>query len=286
MRRRDLLGTFAAASALTIKLAAAETAVQSVPHEPESDVWQSLAEQVFPGRSVEDAGPWLTIEAPYRAEDAALVPVTMRAELPPGDGRSERRTLRGLTLVIDANPSPLAARFAFGPDAGVSMVGLRVRVDDYTNMHAVAELSDGRLYVVRRYVKAAGGCSAPAAKEASGAIPLGTMRMRVFPAADAPPAEIKEGRREAQIMVRHPNYSGMQMDQVTRLYVPAHFVESVKVFQGDAPLFTLESGISIAENPTIRFDYRPNGAASFRVEAEDNMGGRFAGSFPIAGVPS
>ena len=27
--------------------------------------------------------------------------------------------------------------------------------------------------------------------------------------------------REAQLLIRHPNYSGMQMDQVTRLYVPA-----------------------------------------------------------------
>ena len=35
---------------------------------------------------------------------------------------------------------------------------------------------------------------------------------------------------------------------------------------------SIESGISIAENPEYRFDYSPNGAASFRAEIEDSDG--------------
>ena len=76
-------------------------------------------------------------------------------------------------------------------------------------------------------------------------------------------------------MIRHPNYSGMQMDQVTRLYVPAHFVKSVRIWQGDDLLLAIESGISIAENPEFRFDYHPNGATGFRAEMEDNEGESF-----------
>ena len=52
-------------------------------------------------------------------------------------------------------------------------------------------------------------------------------------------------------MIRHPNYSGMQMDQVTRLYVPAHFVKSVRIRQGQDLLLSIESGISISENPEL-----------------------------------
>ena len=48
--------------------------------------------------------------------------------------------------------------------------------------------------------------------------------------------------RVVQLMIRHPNYSGMQMDQVTRLYVPAHFVSTVKIWQGDDLLLAIESG--------------------------------------------
>jgi sulfur-oxidizing protein SoxY len=76
-------------------------------------------------------------------------------------------------------------------------------------------------------------------------------------------------------MIRHPNYSGMQMDQLTRLYVPAHFVSSVRIWQGDELLLGIDSGISISENPEFRFDYRPNGAAEFRAEVQDSQGHSF-----------
>ena len=85
----------------------------------------------------------IAIEMPYRAEDAAIVPVTLRATLPPGD---IRRVL-AITLVIDQNPAPMAARFELGPDASVSEISTRVRVNNYTDVHAVAELSDGKLYM-------------------------------------------------------------------------------------------------------------------------------------------
>ena len=240
------------------------------------DPWPSLAEQIFGDRSIGDGAAVLTIDAPYRAEDAAVVPVTLRWVLPDED----RREVRAVTLVIDANPSPLAARFVIGEGSGVDRIATRVRVDDYTNFHVVAELSDGTLLASRRYVKAAGGCSAPALKVSGDTIAPGTIRAREI-AADAAMARPGwRGRRK--IMIRHPNYSGMQMDQLTRLYVPAHFVKSLRVQQDEALLFTVDGGISIAENPLYRFVYRPNGAKEFRVAAEDSAdGGTFRAVFPI-----
>jgi sulfur-oxidizing protein SoxY len=74
---------------------------------------------------------------------------------------------------------------------------------------------------------------------------------------------------EAQLMMRHPQNSGLQMDQLTRLYIPPYFVENLKIWQGDDLVMTMDGGIAIAEDPNIRFNYKPNGAASFRVEALD-----------------
>jgi sulfur-oxidizing protein SoxY len=132
-------------------------------------------------------------------------------------------------------------------------------------VHAVAELTDGQLYVVRTYVKGSGGCSAPAVKSAdkSG---IGQLRFRQF--AKSPDAATSN-LREAQIMIRHPNNSGLQMDQLTRLYVPAYFVQSVKIFQGDELLLAMEGSIAISEDPNIRFSYVPTSARPFRVEAVD-----------------
>jgi sulfur-oxidizing protein SoxY len=238
----------------------------------QEDPWPALAAQIFEGRTVGDGSAVVAIDAPYRAEDAALVPIGLTCLLAPGDDRH----IRAITLVIDENPSPLAAVFSAGA-VGLRSLSTRVRVDSYTNIHAVAELSDGQLYAAQRFVKAAGGCSAPAAKQEADAIPLGTMRFRQFPPAQGADTDL----REAQLLIRHPNFSGMQMDQVTRLYVPAHFVKSVRIWQGDELVLSVESGISISENPGFRFDYRPSGAA-FRAEMEDSEGQVFTQQWPAA----
>ena len=240
------------------------------------DPWPSLAAQIFAGRPLQDGAAIVAIDAPYRAEDAALVPIGLQNLLPADD----QRQIRSITLVIDQNPSPLAAVFSPGLASGLRSLSTRVRVDSYTNIHAVAELSDGQLYASVRFVKAAGGCSAPAAKLEADSIPLGTMRFRQFP----PATDVASGLREAQLLIRHPNYTGMQMDQLTRLYVPAHFVNTVRIWQGDELLLAIQGGISISENPEFRFQYRPNGAASFRVEADDSEGNSFKQEWPVARV--
>ena len=215
---------------------------------------------------------------PARAEDAAIVPVTMRVTLPAGD----TRYLKTLTLVIDGNPAPVAAAFKIGPNAGISTISTRVRVDSYTNVHAVAELSDDKLYVVKTYVKASGGCAAPAAKVADAAADrIGQMKFRQFAAAGAGPVSAP---REAQVMVRHPNNSGLQRDQVTLLYIPPHFVDELSVWQGDALLFQMVGGISISEDPNFRFDFIPTGAAAFRVEAQDTAGKLFRQECPATAI--
>jgi sulfur-oxidizing protein SoxY len=246
----------------------------AAPGEPE-DPWPDLVRDVFNGRSLADGSGLIAIEMPYRAEDAAIVPVTLRMSLPAAD----ERQIKTVTLIIDQNPAPVAAIFVLGSGAGVSTISTRVRIDSYTNVHAVAELSDGSLHMTKTFVKASGGCSAPTAKSADeGKVSLGQMRFRQLAKQqnDATP-----GLPEAQIMVRHPNNSGLQMDQLTRLYVSAFFVRELRIWQGDQLLFSVEAGISLSEDPNVRFSYRPNGATMFRAEAVDTDGHVFKGEWPV-----
>jgi sulfur-oxidizing protein SoxY len=111
--------------------------------ESTDDPWPDLARDAFNKRLIVDGTGVVTVEMPYRAEDASIVPVTIRNTLSPGD----QRRVKAFTLVIDQNPAPVAATFALGPNSGVSSIATRVRVDAYTNVHAVAELDDGKLYV-------------------------------------------------------------------------------------------------------------------------------------------
>jgi sulfur-oxidizing protein SoxY len=236
------------------------------------DPWPDLARDVFKDRPLADGAGLISIEMPARAEDAAIVPVTLRTTLPTGDGR----VLKAVTLVIDGNPSPVAATFKVA--AGVTMISTRVRVNSYTNVHAVAELSDGRLYVAQTYVKASGGCSAPMAQSDEQAkANIGAMRFRQFAKPGAGPTS---GPREAQIMIRHPNNSGLQRDQVSLLYIPLFIVRQLRIWQGDQLVLEMAGGISISENPNIRFSYLPNGASTFRAEAVDTNGDVFKGEWP------
>jgi sulfur-oxidizing protein SoxY len=239
------------------------------------DPWPGLVQDIFNNRSMSDGSNIIAIEMPYRAEDAAIVPVTLRSKLTPGDTRS----VKTITLVIDQNPAPMAAKFEIGPDARVSEISTRVRVNSYTNVHAVAELSDGMLYVVKTFVKASGGCSAPAAKNVEEARNrLGQMKYREFARTDQGPAS---GPHEAQIMIGHPNNSGLQMDQITHLYIPAFFVDELHLWQDNSPILSMEGGISISEDPNIRFTYVSNGAKTFRAEAKDTSGHIFQKEWKI-----
>jgi len=248
-------------------LVAASGARIAIAASPEAyDPWPGLVQDIFNNRQMNDGGDVIGIEMPYRAEDAEIVPVTLRTRLSPTD----ERHVVSITLVIDQNPAPMAAKFELGKDAKVSEISTRVRVNNYTDVHAVAELSDGKLYVVKTYVKASGGCSAPAAKNPDEAQNrIGQMRYRRFARTEQGPTS---GAREAQIMVGHPNNSGLQMDQVTQLYIPAFFINELHLWQDDSPVLSMEGGISISEDPNIRFTYVSNGAKHFRAEAKDTQG--------------
>lgn len=230
----------------------------------ESATWADLRGDVVGEASLLDGSALLDISAPFRAHDAATVPIILRQ-------KDDSIQITGVTVVVDENPAPVAGVFTFSEAMAPLDFELRVRVDQYSNVRVIAETATG-LHMDGRYVKASGGCSAPATKDAEIALAnMGKMKLRMFDAG----AQISKARREAQIMIRHPNYSGLQRNQITQLFIPAHFIDTLEVWQGDEKLFTMEGGISISENPVFRFSYRDNGAKALRVKATDTDGNLF-----------
>lgn len=243
--------------------------------------WNDIRFDLFGDAKIEDGSHMMSLETPYRAHDAAIVPFRFSAR--PGI------RFESVAIVIDENPAPLAATFTFGPAAAEHAFLSRFRVNSYSWVRAVARTPEGRLYMVRNYVKASGGCSAPASKDMEQALAsIGNMRFRQMPEPGETPDETSaatnsparpaqpSGVAEGQIMIRHPNYSGLQMDQVTMLHIPAHFVDRIEILHGDETVMTVEGGISISEDPNIRFFYRKDGPDSMAVRASDTEGQIFA----------
>lgn len=239
-----------------------------------SDLWPELRESVLGLDQDPPLDPaTLDIEAPARAHDAAIVPV--RLTQPPGAA-----PLTELTLVIDENPAPVAAEYRFGPALMPLDFEVRVRVNAYSNLRAIGELADGETVMAGRFVKAAGGCSAPAGKDmAAVESTMGQIRWKSAAPQDAAAAD---GRVIGTLMIRHPMFSGLQRDQVTLLTIPANFIDTLEVHQGDELLFSMKAGISVSEDPVFRFAYRPNGQP-IRVHAEDLDGHVWDRSFDAQG---
>jgi hypothetical protein len=83
----------------------------------------------------------------------------------------------------------------------------------------------------------------------------------------------------AQLMISHPNDSGLAMDQLTRFYTPAYFVRSVKVSYAGRPVLASEVDFSISENPYFRFYFVPSGEGELKAEAVDTKDLRFEPRF-------
>jgi sulfur-oxidizing protein SoxY len=247
----------------------------------EDDPWRDIRPAVFSSREILEGDGAVAIYGPEQAEDAALVPISMR--LP----NQVANSARALTLIVDRNPAPVAATFRFGDayragsDIGERKLETRIRVDSFSNVRAILETADGKLHMAKIFVRGAGGCSAPASKDADEALAnLGKMQVKSLANQTFGP-----NWRDGLVMIRHPNFTGMQMDPDTRGYTPARFVDKLEVRRGSDPsatgtddlILSMEGGISISENPSLRFNYDAAGDEALFVRASDTQGTSFSG---------
>lgn len=235
----------------------------ATPLEP---LWPTLKIAYFGDKVIqEDANDLLVIEAPKRAEDAAIVPLTIRSLAP----QTPDKYIKNIHLVIDNNPEPYSANFHLSPELGLIDISTRVRVDQYTFVRAIAEMNDGSLHMVSTFVKASGGCSAPAGKDAAAALArLGKMQIRMRKPTIGEPVQ-------AQVIISHPNYNGLQFDQASRRYIDAHYVKNITISYNDKQLISVDTGISISEDPSIRFTFTPTEAGTLKADAKDDRGQEF-----------
>lgn len=248
-----------------VALAAALLALAIPSAKAEENVWPSLKQATFGDRVIAAEDGMVALDAPVTADDASLVPITVR--VPP----QVKQALKSMTLIIDKNPSPVVATFTFGPAAGTGgerSISTRVRIDNFSHVRAILETEDGTLHMASKFVQAAGGCAAMQAKdpdtENEG---LGKMLVKTFP-----PALSTAPLFEGQVMLKHPNSNGMQIDISTGGYIPARFVKEMTVKRGHDLVFRMESSFSISTNPNFRFTFGRGGDNELDVAITDTDG--------------
>ena len=217
-----------------------------------------------------------SLDTPYRALDAAIVPISIKFNKP----QSQEYFVKSLTLIVDENPSPVVSKFNFTPKAGNASLTTRIRIDKYTYVRAVVEMNNGEKYMNSNFVKAAGGCSAPSLADMDAVMArLGKMKMKFFETGNS------NSLSKAQFLISHPNFSGLQFNQLTRAEIPAHFVNYIKIEQDNNLILEAYPDISLSEDPAITFHFHDSGSP-LKVTVEDSEGKNYAGDFPLSSVIS
>ena len=237
--------------------------------------WEAVKQAVFKQAELKQTNDLVMIEAPSRAYDAAIVPIKINVDLKDGE------FVEQLFIVVDNNPAPLAGTFNFKTQQSKMEIQTRIRINEYTNVRAVAKTSSGEYLMNKAFVKAAGGCSAPMLSDQEAALArVGKMKFKIGESSQQFPAS-----SIGQVLISHPNNSGMQFDQISRNYIPAHFVQKVLVKLNNEELFELDTNFSLSENPSIHFSFDPQDTENqvISVRALDSNNDVFEKQWSIEG---
>ena len=215
----------------------------------------------------------LELKAPYTAEDASVVPISIHANIL----QTSDRYIKKMHVFVDKNPMPLVGVFEFTPDSGKADIAMRIRVDTFAYVRVVAELNTGELYMTKSFVRAKGACSAPppAGMEDSRKL-LGKMKMKVV-------GDLTFGQPNLmQIKVRHPNITGMAPLKIgSRVIPPAFFMDTLEVKYNGKLIVKALLTFSVSMDPALRFYFVPEKEGIMTVKGTDTKKNEFSSTHKI-----
>jgi len=215
----------------------------------------------------------LELKAPFRAEDATIVPISIHSKIP----QTPERYIEKIHIYIDKNPMPLVGIFEFGPASGKADLAMRIRVDDFSYVRAIATLSTGELYMSKSFVRATGACSAPPPKSIDDSIAnLGQMKMKTI-------GEVERSKSSlVQLKILHPNITGLQPLRIgSRVMPPPHFVSNLDVDFNGKKVFKANLTFSVSMDPALRFFFLPEENGTITVKGSDTKNNVFSHQYEI-----
>lgn len=240
-----------------------------------SQSWPGIRAELYGTRAISDGAGIVNLTAPDRPENQLKVPVAVEAAFK--DGRS----VKSVTLIVDENPTPVAAVFRFPQERTKVALATNFRFDAVTGVRAIVEASDGELYMTERHVRFTGGqaaCSAPPnGSPEEIAAKMGKMELAMI----GPRAVASHATQRVRLDLSHPNHTGMVKDQITLLYIPLLLVDRIDVKEGDETVVEMQGSMSFSQDPSVEFDFLTNGAEELTITSGDTSGARWTKRFPL-----
>lgn len=232
--------------------------------------WGAHKQAFFPNKMLEENGA-IILKAPVRAESGAQVPFEFSVNYP----QSQDQYIKSVTIIADTNPVPLTAVYHFSPESGKAAVNTRIRMESDAYIHVVAETNDGRFFMNKVPIKAAGGCGGfISGDESLARESAGKMKLSVK-------TDDTSAIKEARILIKHPMYTGLQQDITNLGYRPAFFISKIVATYNGQTVFDADTYIGVSEDPNIQFPFKADKSGTLTVVAQDNEGKSFTTSTEV-----
>ena len=225
----------------------------ALPAFASDEIWEDIRSEIYGDRPMLIGDNVIAIDAPYRTYDDARTELAAQIVAPKGTDVAK------VTLVLDENPMPVSAVFDLDTPQPSFYFDITMRVNGPTPVHVVAETTDGRKFVAETFVKTSGtgACAAPPGTDPELALmTLGDMEIAL--AGQMPSdgtgnalSNLLNRLNRMDVDISHPSHSGMQMDQISLLFIPMRYVEEVEIDLDGAGYVELTGSISLSENPRL-----------------------------------
>ena len=253
--------------ALIVAAASAATPVLA------GESWDDISAALYGDHVLLPATGIIAIDAPYRTPNDSRAEMAAHVVAPLGTAVEE------VTVVLDENPMPVSAIFRFAEPIPRFYFDVTMRVNGPTPLHVVARTSDCRLFVAEGFVKTTGqgACSAPPGTDPEIALlTLGQMEIALAERTPVPPGglgltSLTDRLNTLDVDIDHPQQSGMQMDQITLLFTPMRYIESLGIDLDGGGYVEMTGSISLSENPQVSLSI-PTGSQSVDVTMTDTDG--------------
>ena len=217
------------------------------------DVWPYLKERIFKNKAIEEVS-FLKIDGPKRASSGAQVPIKITITKQPDV------EMKKLILIIDSNPVQQAATYHLTTNTQELDLSTRIRMETDSFVRVVGEDSNGKLYMSKVAIRASGGCS-------------GYMNSQDPELTkDLGKILVKAKKSYITTRIKHPNFTGLQKDSINGWFVPEWIVTQVRYdFNGES-LLVAENGISMSQDPYLKFKFAPEESGTVTISATDTKG--------------
>lgn len=210
----------------------------------------------------------VSLKLPKIVEDGSSVPIEVSVDSPMTPDNHVKR----VHIFPEKNPTPFAATFHLGPQCGKANISTRIRLAESQKVIAVAELSDGSVWMTATdVVVTVGGC---------GGVVVDTEAERPEPRIRVLKKAARGKVIQIKTMITHPMESGQRVDTAGNP-VPRKIINRFVCLYGDEEVFSADFRPSIAPNPPVFFYLVATRSGPLTFKWIDDDGSVYTGSAVI-----